>query len=154
MSFSSVNFPRIHFTFLSPSPPGENLLFAESRLTFFARYHDECGSGKIYIHADLGLRDGEFFGGELLWCCLQRTVNKERHRLSRKTFIFLLPAKGRATCSLSQVQDRKALRRKDTTDRTRRQRAAVRRSMWGWAMGGGGFGGESVSFLGNPQDIQ
>lgn len=49
-----------------------NLLFAESRLTFFARYDNESCPGEIDVHVDFGLGNRKLFGGELLWCCLQR----------------------------------------------------------------------------------
>lgn len=49
-----------------------NLLFAESRLTFFARYYNESRPGEIDVHVDLGLGNWKLFGGELLWCRLQR----------------------------------------------------------------------------------
>lgn len=52
---------------------------------------------------------------------------------ARKLFIFPAPRqRAGPPRSLSQVQeDRKALRRKNTTDRTRQQRVEVRRSLWG-----------------------
>lgn len=53
------------------SPPGD-LLFAKSRLTFFARHHDESRPREGHVQVDLGLGNGKLFGGELLWRCLQR----------------------------------------------------------------------------------
>lgn len=51
-----------------------NLLFAESRLTFFTRHDDKSCPGKINVHIDFGLGDRELLRGELLWCCLQRDM--------------------------------------------------------------------------------
>lgn len=59
-----------------------NLLFAEPRLTFFARHHDQSCPGEINIHADFGLGDWKLFGGELLRCGLQGDIEQEKRRLN------------------------------------------------------------------------
>lgn len=54
-----------------------NLLFTESRLTFFARHDNKSCPREINIHVDFGLRNWELFRGELLRCCLQRELTRK-----------------------------------------------------------------------------
>lgn len=79
LSLSPARFSSIHSPLLSRhlSRRRGNLLFAEPRLTFFARHHDKSRPGEVNIHIDFGLRDGELFRRELLWGGLRRHLTRK-----------------------------------------------------------------------------